>query len=69
MKSVRPWGSQLNHPPRLGSLAEQRVELGRERLGPGDDERFQCIEFEGGARDQGSDVRGGPGDDTYASFL
>src|SRR5882724_12133669 len=58
-----------NHPPRLGSLTEQRVELGGERFGPGDDERFECVELERGARDQGAEIPGGSGEDTYAPFL
>src|SRR5258705_13820430 len=58
-----------NHASGFGSLSEQRVELAGEALGPGEDDRFECVELERGARDEGGQIRRRSCKDTHAPFL
>ena len=58
-----------NDAPRVGSFAQQRVELCSERFGPGNDERLDGTELKCGAGDQGAEIGWGSGEDTHAPFL
>ena len=55
--------------PRLGRLGEERIEAVAECLGPGDDDRVDGVELQGGPGHQHRELGGGTGHETDAAFL
>ena len=54
---------------RIGRFGEERIELISVAFGPGDDDRFDRLELEGGAGDERDEVCRGAGEDPDPPFL